>query len=324
MIISPLILVGIQIVVWIYDTQKKFGCEHQIHSSTRKGIAAVVDSPTLELVSRRFPPPTRIAFISAFIRKEMGPAAPYLQESYFPHVLNKACYANYWGYDFIFDQRWQFSDDYRARNQTDCTRSWLDFGHWHRVPLLQKALESDMYDWIFWTDVDYVVNQMTIPLETVFAEMHQHGLENIHLILPHDGNKFVFSSFAVLIRNSDFGRQLLQNWMSFGRGLCANGNYPMKQGCHNYEFPNSDQPGLWHSIPKTYSDWITTSDGGRNTTKYEMRCNEHTGHLNSKDFGLSEFDNYFHQVGMVKDSNYSRIPKGMSSISPLLANNHGQ
>lgn len=126
----------------------------------------------------------RIAILYNFVSK--NDQAPKLKSSFFDHLINKACYAKYWGYDWVFDQRWGFPDNIRARNQTDTNRCWLDIGNWHRVPQLIDLMESDRYDWVLWLDVDYVFNDIAIPLESLLKEIDLHGLHNISVILPDD------------------------------------------------------------------------------------------------------------------------------------------
>jgi hypothetical protein len=74
------------------------------------------------------------------------------------------------------------------------------------------------------------------------------------VLLPSDFDTrediFAFSSFALLLRNSPFGRKVLENWREFGMGLCPNGNWPHDK--EKYEWYHADQTGLWYALMKTH------------------------------------------------------------------------
>jgi len=63
------------------------------------------------------------------------------------HMLNKACYADQWGYDYFYNTTWGFDDG--------DVPFWQDHGTWHRVPHMQAILPK--YDWIVYADTDWVV-----------------------------------------------------------------------------------------------------------------------------------------------------------------------
>lgn len=110
-----------------------------------------------------------------------------------------------------------------------------------------------------------------------------------------------------MIKNSIFGRRLLHNWLTFSKGMCPSGNFPMTKPCGVHSFPNSDQVGLWNALPTTYSELIL-EDAGR----FKIPCDNETGYLSPKypSFGMTDFQEFFDSVGVVKHSNYLLIPKG--------------
>ncbi|CAB9505916.1 expressed unknown protein [Seminavis robusta] len=252
----------------------------------------------------------RIAILSNFVTKQRTQDAPPMDSEFFPHLINKACYADYWGYDYFFNMRWGFPDHIRSRNDTSERLCFLDWGHWHRVPQLLELLDKKHgYDWILWADVDYLFADLAVPLETILADLDQHHLTNVQVIVPEDGHakdsqfQFLFSSFAILIRNSDFGRKMLGNWMTYGQGLCPNGNFDRVGACKKYNWIHADQNGLWYALAKTYSDMTPSSEN------FTVQCGDN-GHLQPHGFPRygRHVGGYFQKQGLVVSSNYSEVP----------------
>lgn len=93
-----------------------------------------------------------------------------------------------------------------------------------------------------------------------------------------------------MIRNSPFGRRLLENWMTFANGLCPNGNFNTTPG--EYTWGDSDQPGIWWALPKTHSEFYHPEK------PFHVPCNEATGFLETKRFIGPELRKYFNRVGV--------------------------
>lgn len=250
----------------------------------------------------------RIGVLGLWVTKTLGKDAPRLDPKYFPHMINKACYADIWGYDFIFNTTWGFTPDYRAREAQGPGKCWLDWGHWHRVPKLKAMLESEKYDWVLWTDHDMLFNDLSIPLETLLTDLEMNNKTNVDVVLtdmkhPHK-QRFITSSFSILIRNSKFGRRLVDNWLEFARGVCPNGNFPMPS-CNTHDFQNNDQVGLWYALPKTWSELH------RPDVPWNITCNPETGLRDIKGiWGAIDMHEYFENAGAVKSTNWSEIPDG--------------
>ena len=177
---------------------------------------------------------------------------------------------------------------------------------------MQAALAK--YKWILYADVDYAVQDLTIPLESFLKEWELHGKNNIHVLVPNDGNLLhTFSAFAaVFIRNSPFGHRLLENWMELGKGLCKNGNFPSNPG--KYGWSDSDQPGLWYALAKTHSEFFP-QDG----VKYQIECNKTTGLAVTGRFTGPELNNYMQKVNAVLGSHGTdliKVPDGKHNALP--------
>jgi hypothetical protein len=163
------------------------------------------------------------------------------------HVINRACYANLWGYDYILNTTAGFTKEELTKD-----RRWLRYGHWNRVPHLLASIE--LFDWVLYT-LDFSFKDLTRPLESFAHEWHHYD-KVINVLVPsdkHRGDSFAFSSFAVLVRNSPFGRSVLQHWYEVAMGLCPAGNFPTNKKV--YHWVDSDQPGLWYGLTKAYMEF---------------------------------------------------------------------
>jgi hypothetical protein len=186
---------------------------------------------------------SRVAIISGFV-----PSSQYVNASRvkdLDHLVNKACYCKLWGYDYIFNMTRGFD--------RSIDRHWLEYGAWSRVPHMQAALDHG-YDYIMYADNDYVIKDMSQPLESFLTEFRLYD-KDVHVFLPRDGDLgfYTFSSFVVMIKNSPFGRAILHHWTEFAKGLCPNGNFPSVKG--EYEWTDSDQPGLWYALIKAHLEF---------------------------------------------------------------------
>ena len=236
----------------------------------------------------------RIAIISGFVTRQTGPKAPQVNDYNYDHMINKACYADIWGYDFIFNTSWGF--DTNVGN-----RYWLEYGTWHRVPHMAAALPH--YDWIVYTDVDWYVRDLTIPLESFIRDWELHGLHNVSVFLPVDvPGTHVFSAYVVMIRNNAFGRRLIHNWLRFANGMCEKGNFNTTPGRYGWE--DSDQPGIWYALPKTHAELYGN--------QYDAECQD--GFVKTGRFNGPEMRQYFLNHGVKFGGNQGKdlydIPKG--------------
>ena len=218
----------------------------------------------------------KIAMVSGFVPSSMYKDAPRIK--LLDHVINKACYAKLWGYDYIFNTTYGFDPSIH--------RHWLEYGCWNIVPHIQDRLQD--YDWILYGDLDYVIKDMTRPLESFLNEFELYG-KHPSVFVPRDFNRgsyYTFSSFAILIKNDAFGRRVLKNWMDFAKGLCKNGNFPSVKG--KYEWYDGDQPGLWYALVKTHMEFFPPE-----VPEPFPVCNETTGLLDAEPYFNQKINDYF-------------------------------
>lgn len=263
-------------------------------NETTAAIASTVSATTRSSNARALGDP-KIAIISGFVTRQKGPKAPQVKSSNYDHMINKACYANLWGYDFIFNTSWGFDQDVKSKY-------WLEYGTWHRVPHMAAALPN--YDWIVYADVDWYVRDMTIPLESFIRDWDLHGFHNVSIFIPVDVNGIhVFSAYVVMIRNNAFGRRMIENWLRFAQGLCPKGNFPTTPG--KYEWGDSDQPGIWYSLAKTHSEFTGNT--------FDVKCKE-DGTIDTGRFMGPEMRQYFIGLKVPHGGNQGKdlynIPKG--------------
>lgn len=109
-----------------------------------------------------------IAIISGFVKRNESKAR--ISGGLADHMVNKACYADLWGYDYIHNTTWGFDNDVGSRY-------WLEYGTWHRVPHMQAALPK--YDWILYVDTDWVVQDLSVPIESFLKGWELQGMKNV-------------------------------------------------------------------------------------------------------------------------------------------------
>ena len=265
-----------------------------LKSVSRFAATTYIDIPstTFEGRGRR-----KIAIVSGFVAKNLADSR--LPDHYMPHLLNKACYAHHHNYTFIFNTTWGYptenprDEDIKINNP----RLWhLDHGHWQVVPYMEAAFAED-YDWVLWTDADYIFQHMDVAIDQMIDEWESAtGSDNVHVLVSpgisdtESDPKFPFQSWAVLMRNSPFGRRVLHHWRQFALGLCQNGNFKLRQP----SWRSSDQPGLWYALTKSHMEHFD------NTAKLldfsSSLCNNKTGYLRDSNFFAKPMQTYFRHV----------------------------
>jgi hypothetical protein len=268
------------------------------HNGAQKPLISVDKKRTFTRTSSQQQNPN-IAIVSGFVSKNPD---DQVRPPYFGHLINKACYANRHNYTFIFNTTWGYPNE-RPRNTTRHARNrHLDSGTWAKVPYLQSALDQG-YDWVFWNDVDYMFQNLSKPLDEFIQAWDYHGLD-VQVFLPNDrAPRYSFNSWAILIKNSPFGRRLLHNWDEFGQGLCPVANFRQTK----YTWRISDQPGLWYALVKTHAELVS------NRT-FSMTCSNGFLAVKDKNWPVeAELDEYFrysvfHNL-TTPPSNLSEFPK---------------
>jgi hypothetical protein len=264
----------------ITDSTDGSSSSNSSSSTTKVRGPGLVYSPSYSSASASSnSPPSghlKIGLISGFVA---ATSTAKIKSTYLDQqITNQVCYADRWGYDYIFNTTFGFSEEQIVQDKA----WWLNYGTWHRVPHMMAALPD--YDWIVYLDNDYAFQSMNISLESFVNDWERRGLQNVSVFVPVDSNSFYsFSAFAVMVRNSPFGRRFLENWMAFARGLCRNGNLAAKP--RKYTWTDSDQPGIWYSLAQTHAEFYNKT--------YDFPCNETTGLLQVTRFGGVNLNAYF-------------------------------
>jgi len=282
-----LLLITVQLILTFYSNKRHLFKEYV--SQIKFGAAVVLDDDHNATPTSRHPPHSKIAIISSFIPSKQYIGSP-ARVGRLDDLINKACYAHRWGYDYIFNMTHGFDRKSTAKAH------WLQYGTWHRVPHIQAKLHKDSgYDWVLYTDTDYLIKDMSRPLESFLNEFEFYNKKNVHVFLPReDLARHTFSSFVVMIRNSDFGRAVVKNWMDFAHGICPNGNVPSNPD--KYDWMDSDQPGIWYALVKTHMQFYP-----RNNSEFDASfplCNKTTGLLATPRAMGPELNQYMGERGL--------------------------
>ncbi|KAG5175134.1 hypothetical protein JKP88DRAFT_265920 [Tribonema minus] len=79
--------------------------------------------------------------------------------------------------------------------------------HFNKPYLIRKWLPR--YDWVLWLDLDFMVTDMSRRIETFIERLNHH----VHILVPQDQNTVMFfSAYALLIRNSEESRVMVDDW----------------------------------------------------------------------------------------------------------------
>jgi mannan polymerase II complex MNN10 subunit len=59
---------------------------------------------------------------------------------------------------------------------------------WHKLEMIERAIASEKYDWIWWVDFDTLITNMTVKLEDIiFESLAEHtNPASIQLLLTAD------------------------------------------------------------------------------------------------------------------------------------------
>ena len=321
-----------------------------------KDLFRFFDAPASQVSHKGKENRPKIAFLTSYVESDMwtpdpdtGGGRPIL--NMLGHITNRACYCHLWNYDCIFNQKHELSN-FMPQQHTSLSdeqqpnRWWLKFGCWERVAHLQAALPR--YDWVLYGDIDYIIKDMTRPIESFVHEFELYGKDEVHVLVPSDNDDndrvTAFSSFAVLIKNSPFGRKLVENWRAFAMGICPNGNFASKDG--EYEWYHggekhlfmpldccfgpielltfsllfTDQPGLWYALMKTHMDFYPND---AHHPPSIITCNSTTGLIDDSNTGpWLNFDEYFVKNGL-KAGNYGEHLDRVPDNQPIIFSKSG-
>jgi hypothetical protein len=199
---------------------------------------------------------------------------------------------------------------------------WLEWGAWNRVPHIQSLLEGQAYDWVFYADVDLIIRDHFLPLESYIHELEAYHKTAASVIVGVDApgtTNYVFSSFALLMKNANFSHRVLHHWMEAAYGLCPNGNFPHSQP-GKYRWEDSDQPGLWYALMKARNELQPNNDASVG------ECDNKTGLLAgvARHANLHKFQQYFEHHPVVKGTrgqNLANVPNDQPLLFSVITNN---
>lgn len=144
-------------------------------------------------------------------------------------VQNKVLYAKKWSatVDFLLD-----SYPYHWLKVAATPERHAEPGqplppHYNRLFALERLLKQDApYDWFMYVDVDAVITNFSIPVQTFLQ-----GISPEHYVVVHDGPEI--NSGAFLLRNTPESLQFVRNWIALGT-----------------QWPQAslDQTALWHLL----------------------------------------------------------------------------
>jgi hypothetical protein len=251
----------------------------------------------------------KIAIISTFVpSRQWGPiklrkGRKQLNQNSVDMLVNKACYAHRWGYDFILNMTYGF---HPSVDNPNGTAYWQEYGSWSRVPHIRDRIHD--YEWILYSDIDHIFLNMSRPIEAFMEEWESHNLTP-SILAPRDvENYYTFSDFALTFKNSTFSSAVLNHWMNFARGLCPNGN--LRADPLRYTWEDSDQPGIWYALTQTHKDFFGTPNE-KNATPASV-CSVTTGLIQTdRAYGL-EMNQYFLSLNLsvgCSDQDLRNIPK---------------
>eukprot|EP00927_Polykrikos_kofoidii_P051718 TRINITY_DN45502_c0_g1_i1.p1 TRINITY_DN45502_c0_g1~~TRINITY_DN45502_c0_g1_i1.p1 ORF type:complete len:754 (+),score=79.11 TRINITY_DN45502_c0_g1_i1:131-2392(+) len=124
----------------------------------------------------------------------------------FPWYLhNKRCYAEYHGYNFVFDTRPPTID---LNAHIDGYRYGI---HWIKLASIRSALVT--YDWVFWIDFDALFANFTQALDEFIDVVERHT--SVDLVVQDSCQ--LINPNAFLLRSSAWSFRFLDTWESFGR-----------------------------------------------------------------------------------------------------------
>jgi len=231
-----------------------------------KLLAALPNADDIEGYKRKL----NIAVVSItteYSKGEMWEERPeYLKQI----LINHECYTHLHGYDNIFS----FTDyvenmtmpkgpvpPRRCRGMCTIPEDIWGFvdapmqAYWNKVYLARKVLKD--YDYILWTDADVFFTDLAKPIEWFIDNSRMRG-RDIHLWLPQDqggAGAFIFSDAVYLVKNSIWGRYVLDAWWDYGTGKktsCKDRWFRVQQPGHDM---NLDMPWMWHAVLMLYDKY---------------------------------------------------------------------
>jgi hypothetical protein len=120
------------------------------------------------------------------------------------HNKNAKKYCDKWGYEYL----------HVSKNDTGISP------YWYKVFLVYDLIKSDKYDYVFWMDSDTIINNFNIDLGEDILDKYDSDI-----FVASDNIKYdVTNSGLFIVRNSEIGRQFLDDWTKAYDPMCEKGS----------------------------------------------------------------------------------------------------
>jgi hypothetical protein len=124
------------------------------------------------------------------------------------HHKNIKSYCDKWGYEYV------------RSSENDSGAS----PYWFKVFLVQKLILTNKYDYVFWMDSDTVINNFNIDLGKDILHLY-----NSDIFIAPDNIQFdVSNSGLFIVKNSEIGKQFLDDWTKEYLPICEKGEGKLK------------------------------------------------------------------------------------------------
>jgi hypothetical protein len=120
------------------------------------------------------------------------------------HNKNVKKYCDKWGYEYL----------HVKKNDTGISP------YWYKVFLVYNLIKTNKYDYVFWMDSDTIINHFNIDLGEDILNKYDSDI-----FVASDNIKYdVVNAGLFIIKNSDIGRQFLDDWTKSYNKMCERGD----------------------------------------------------------------------------------------------------
>lgn len=119
------------------------------------------------------------------------------------HNSNMKLYCEKWNYEYIFI----------SKNEKNMSP------YWYKIFLVKQLMEKD-YDYVFWLDSDTAIMNFNIDLGEDILKKYDSDI-----YVGSDNIKYdVVNAGLFIIKNSEIGKQFIEDWMEEYKPYCEKGN----------------------------------------------------------------------------------------------------
>lgn len=124
------------------------------------------------------------------------------------HNRNTKKYCDKWGYEYI----------HIKKNETNISP------YWYKIFLVFDLIKSNKYDYVFWMDSDTIINNFNIDLGEHILNKYTSDI-----FVASDNIRYdVVNAGLFVIKNSEIGKQFMQDWINLYSPICEKGNGKLK------------------------------------------------------------------------------------------------